>query len=172
LIGALGSRLKVPAVVLTALIVQTALLAHLHVIGIAPDLMLGMAVAGGICGGPVRGATMGFAAGMAIDLFLQTPLGLSALVFSLVGYAVGCAHTAVLRSSWWIPGLTTLVASAAGEALYAVAATVVGERNLVTGHLAVVVAVVAVENTVLAALVIPTMAWSFGRPRSTRLDLL
>ena len=36
-------------------------------------------------------------------LFLETPLGLSAMVYCLVGYGVGLLQAGVLRSSWWLP---------------------------------------------------------------------
>ena len=49
--------------------------------GSPPDLMLALAVAAGLAGGPERGAWVGFAAGLLADCFLQTPLGLSALVY-------------------------------------------------------------------------------------------
>ena len=74
--------------------------------------MLLVAVAGGLVGGPVRGAVLGFAAGIAIDVFLRTPMGLSALVFTLVGYGVGVVSTGVLTPSWYLPMLTASIASA------------------------------------------------------------
>ena len=53
--------------------------------------------------------------------FLQTPLGLSALAFSLVGFTVGLVGQAMVRASRWIPMVTAAAASALGEVLFAVA---------------------------------------------------
>jgi rod shape-determining protein MreD len=160
-------RLKAPLTVLLALLLHTLVLSRLRVAGVTPDLMLLLAVAGGITGGPERGAVLGFVSGLVIDLFLQTPLGLSALVFSVVGYAVGTVHTGVLRSAWWIPVLTALVASAAGEALYALSGTVVGQPRLVTVRLLVIVGVVGLLNAVLAPLAVRVVGWSLAsRPAS------
>jgi rod shape-determining protein MreD len=97
---------------------------------------------------------------MAIDLFLLTPMGLSALVFTVVGYAVGMEQTAILRTSWWIPVVTALVASAAGEVLFAVVGAVVGERGLVSSRLLVIVAVVGIANGLLATVVIRLLRWA------------
>lgn len=156
------TRLRAPLLVATALVLHTTVLVRLRPAGVAPDLMLLLAVAGGIAGGAVRGGILGFFSGMAIDLFLETPLGLSALVFCLVGYAVGTAQAAILRTAWWIPVVTALVASAAGEVVYALVGTVVGGQGLLTARLALVVGVVSVVNAVLAVLVVPLVGWALA----------
>lgn len=156
-------RLRVPLLVLTGLVVHLAVLGRVRVAGVMPDFMLLLAVAAGIVGGPSRGAVVGFASGFAVDLFLRTPLGLSALVFTMVGYGVGTAQSAILRTSWWIPMLTALVASACGEVLFALSGAVVGETGMVNGHLLVVAGVVAVMNALMAPLAVRAMGWALGR---------
>lgn len=146
--------------VVTVLFVQLTVLTHVRVFGAMPDAMLLLAIAGGMSGGPTTGAVVGFGSGMAIDLFLQTPMGLSALVFCLVGYVVGLLQATMLRSAWWIPLLTAFVASAAGVALFALVGSVVGETDMVTSRLAVVIVVVAVGNVVLAPFVIRLVRWA------------
>ena len=153
-------RLRVPLVILTVLIFDLSVFSRIRVAGVMPDLMLLLAVAAGITGGEVRGAVVGFASGMVVDLFLQTPLGLSALVFSVVGYAVGAAQSGILRASWWIPILTAFLASAAGALLFALAASVVGETSLVTARLGLVVLLVGAMNALLTPLAVRMMAWA------------
>lgn len=155
-------RLRTPLLVLTALILTLSVLTRVRIAGVMPDLMLLLAVAAGITGGQSSGAVVGFGSGLAIDLFLQTPLGLSALVFSMVGYAVGTAQTGILRSIWWIPVLTAFVASAAGEVLFALAGAMVGETQLVSGRLWVVALVVGATNALLTPLTVRSMAWALG----------
>jgi rod shape-determining protein MreD len=150
---------------LTALLLQTTLLAQMRIFGVMPDLMLLVAVAGGITAGATRGAALGFAAGMLIDLFLPTPLGLSALVFTLVGYGVGVANTGVLRSAWYIPVLTSGGASVAGVTLYALIGSVLGER-MIDGHLITIALVVGVFNAVLAPVAVKFVDWSLGSLKS------
>jgi rod shape-determining protein MreD len=150
---------------LASLLLQTTVLARIRFFGVMPDFMLLVAVAGGITAGPTRGATLGFASGMLIDLFLPTPLGLSALVFTLVGYGVGVANTGVLRSAWYIPVLTAAGASVAGVVLYALIGSVLGER-MITGHLVTIAAVVGVSNAVLAPLGVRFVHWSLGSLRA------
>jgi rod shape-determining protein MreD len=157
-------RAKVPLVLLLFLVLHLTVLDHVRLFGVSPDAMLLLAVVAGIVGGPRAGALMGFAAGITLDLFLETPMGLSALVFCLVGYAVGNIQGGVLRASWWIPVITTLVASAAGELLYALVATVVGQPHLVTTHLLVVAAVVGLFNAVAAPFALRIVRWSVAGP--------
>jgi rod shape-determining protein MreD len=158
-------RLRMPIMMLAALLLQTTVLARIRMWGVMPDFMLLVAVAGGITAGPTRGAALGFSSGMLIDLFLPTPLGLSALVFTLVGYGVGVANTGVLRSAWYIPVLTAGAASAAGVVLYALAGSVLGER-MITGHLATIALVVGVCNAVLAPVAVRFVNWSLGSLKS------
>lgn len=154
-------RFRLPIMFVGALLLQTTLLARIRVFGVMPDFMLLLAVAGGITAGATRGATLGFASGMLIDLFLPTPLGLSALVFTLVGYGVGVANTGVLRSAWYIPLLTAGGASVAGVTLYAVIGSVLGER-MVDGHLVTIAVVVGLSNAVLAPVAVKFVDWSLG----------
>ncbi|MCU1460134.1 MAG: rod shape-determining protein MreD [Acidimicrobiales bacterium] len=154
-------RLKVPLVLLVALVLHTAVMGHLRLAGVAPDLMVLIPIVGGLTSGPERGAALGFFCGLAVDLVVQTtPLGLSALAFSIIGYTVGVLEAGILRSSWWIPPATALFASAAGEALYAVSGALVGQTQLVTDRLATIVVVVGVLNAVFALPMLRIVRWS------------
>ena len=160
-------QVKVPLVLVLALAVHGVVLGHLRVFGVAPDLMLAVAVSAGFAGGPADGAVVGFVAGMAVDaIYLETPLGLSALVFCLIGYVVGRARGGLLRTAWWIPIAIAFLASTAGELLFALTGAVVGQGQLVTRRLPVVMVVVGVLNAVLAPLVVRIMRWSLrgGEP--------
>jgi rod shape-determining protein MreD len=163
-------RLRMPLMFITALLLQTTVLSRLRLFGVMPDFMLLVAVAGGITAGPTRGAALGFVSGMLIDLFLPTPLGLSALVFTLVGYWVGIANTGVLRSAWYIPVLTAGAASVAGVVCYALAGSVLGER-MINGHLITIAAVVGLSNAVLAPLAVKLVDWSFGSLKAAPLKV-
>jgi len=103
----------------------------------------------------------GFAAGIAVDVFLRTPMGLSALVFTVVGYSVGIVSTGVLTPSLYLPVVTASIASAAGVALYALTGAMLGEPML-NRRLVTIVSVVAVGNAVLAIPVIRAVTWAVG----------
>jgi len=154
-------RFRVPLLFLSALALHLALLPVLRIGGAAPDVMLLLAVAGGLVGGPVRGAVLGFTAGIAVDFFLRTPMGMSALVFTLVGYGVGIVSTGVLSPSWYLPVVTASLASAAGIVLYAFVGAMLGQP-MVSRRLVTIVGVVAVGNAVLAVPVIRAVTWAMG----------
>ena len=157
------ARVRLPLVIVTLLLVQVTLLTRVRIFGVMPDIMLLLAISAGIIGGPSVGAVVGFGSGMAIDLFLQTPMGLSALVFSLVGYVVGLVQANILRSAWWIPVLTAALASVAAVVLFALAAAVVGEPETVSPRLILIAAVVAVDNALLAPVLIRVVQWAMAR---------
>ena len=76
---------RVALVVVSAAMFQRGLFTQITIAGVQGDVLLLLAIAGGIALGPDRGAIIGFIAGLTFDLFLYSPLGLRALVFCLVG---------------------------------------------------------------------------------------
>jgi rod shape-determining protein MreD len=162
------ARAKVPLVLLLFLVLELTVLDRLRIFGAGPDIMLLLAITAGIVGGPRAGVLFGFASGIILDLFLETPMGLSALVFCLIGYAVGNIQGGVLRAAWWIPVVTTLIASVVGVLVYALVATVVGQPHLVTPHLFVVAAVVGIFNALLAPFALRLVRWSISDATAER----
>lgn len=156
------ARLRLPLAVLAVLTIQSAVLQDMRVRDVHPDAMLLLAIAAGIVGGSEAGALVGFAVGLVADLFVQTPLGLSALTFALVAFGVGALQASLIRSSWWITPLTALVGSAAGVVLFVVIGAVLGQTHLVRNDVPVVVAVVAVMNAVLALPVVRLAGWAMA----------
>ena len=157
------ARARTALVLVAVLVVQTSVLTRFRVAGAIPDAMLLVAVCIGIIGGPERGAVVGFLSGILFDLFLlTTPVGLSALVYALVGYGVGMVAEGTVRAAWWIPVLTATVASAAGAVLFALAANVVSGADFVGPRLPVVALVVGVTNGLLSFGVLRVAAWAVG----------
>ena len=158
-------RFRLPVALLLCLLVHTTLLPEIRIAGVMPDVMLLAAVAAGLEAGPSYGAVMGFAAGILSDLLLPTPLGLSALVFTLVGYTVGLAKAGLLRDSPIFPVAVAFVASSAGLGLFALTGSMIGETGLVNAHLATVMLVVGIANGILVVPVLRLLRWSLaGRP--------
>ena len=158
-----GRRLlKLVLVVFVTLLVQSTIGVDITIFGAHPDLMLLLPIAAGIAGDAEEGAVMGFVAGIAADLLLPTPFGLSALVFCLVGFAVGASTGAVTREVWWFPPLVALASSAVAVMLYAVIGAVLGQEQFLRVDLAGIVAVVAIVNAILAAPAVRMVGWALG----------
>lgn len=153
-------RLRVPVAVVLVLVVQQSALQDVRVRGVHPDALLLFAIAVGLAAGSEVGSVVGFGIGLVADLFVETPLGLSALTFALVAFAVGTFQAALIRSSWWITPLTALVASAAGVGLFVVIGAVLGQSRLLEADLPAIVAVVAVSNAVLSLPAARLAAWA------------
>ena len=151
---------RLGALVFTALVLQVSLFSRFSFDGARPDVMILVAVVGGFVCGADRGAVIGFTAGLAYDLVLSTPLGLSAFVYTLVGYTVGAVGSSVVRSAPWIGPVVVAVGSAAGMVMYALVAEVLGQAAFSGPPLTAIVVVVAAVNTVLAPIVVRAMRWA------------
>ena len=154
------TAVRLPPVLLAAVVVHTAIAPQLRVLDVGAEVLLLLAIATGIAAGPDRGAAVGFVAGLLADCFLQTPFGLSALTYCLVGWAVGTFQTTVLHAAGWIPVVTAFVSTALGLALFAGAGAVVGQSHLISGRLLTIVAVASVLNALLAPVAVRVMRWA------------
>lgn len=112
-------------VLLSVLLLQLAVMSDLPAFGAVGDLMLLMAIAAGSTGGPDRGATIGFVAGLIYDLQLGTPFGLSVLTCVVAGFLAGRAVGWLHEPQWWFH-----VIASAGISLVAVMLSVVTARVL------------------------------------------
>lgn len=164
---------KVVLVVFGFLAVQETLVLDIRIGGIHPDIMVLLPMAAGLVGGPGRGATMGFGAGLVADCLLPTPFGLSAFIGTMIGYGVGLATVAVDRSSWWLPTAAALVSSVVYEVLYPLFGSILGQPQMLHVSVARVALLVAVCNTLLAVPAVRLVAWALpkvsteGMPTST-----
>jgi rod shape-determining protein MreD len=122
------SPARLGVVVVGALTLQVTFFARFSFDGARPDVMVLLAVLGGYLLGAERGAIVGFAAGLAFDLLLTTPLGLSALVYALAGYASGTATATMVRASRWVPIAVAAIGSAAAMVVYAMVGACSGRR--------------------------------------------
>jgi len=155
---------KVFVLLVVGVFVQTTFGADLRIDNVAPDFMMLLAVCAGIAGGAEAGALVGFAAGMASDLFLQsTPLGLSALAVCLTGFAVGWARTNLFRPNIVVTPLLAGAATMFGVVAFVVIGYLVGQGQLVAPGKRWLVEVAFVEGVYSALLSLPVaalMAWA------------
>jgi rod shape-determining protein MreD len=142
------------------LALQNTLLTDMRPAGVAIQAMLLLAVAGGIAGGPERGALAGFVMGFLFDLVLTSPMGLHALVYGLAGFLAGYINSLTLDHPRWLVMLVVGVASAASTVAYPVASAMIGEDVAITSALIKITLVVTVANIVLAVPAVWLMRWA------------
>jgi rod shape-determining protein MreD len=163
----LPPRFKIPVLFLLVFVLHAGVMASLRTAGLPNDIVLLLPITAAIVAGSERGAIVGFVAGMLADLFLETPMGLSALTFSVVGFALGVLQGNVIRASWWIAPLTALVGSAAGMVLFALIGATVGQSHLVGPDLPWIAVSTALVNAPISVLLVRAMAWALATDTSS-----
>ena len=83
--------LRIAALSLLLMIVQTAAMSQLSLFGATPDLAPLVVTSVGLLAGPLAGALTGFSVGLLTDLALLQTLGVSSLVYIAVGWFAGRA---------------------------------------------------------------------------------
>lgn len=157
------AQIRVIVLLLVAIVVQNTLGADMRVGGVAPDLMLLLAICGGFYGGARQGVLVGFACGLLSDLFLtNTPFGLAALTFCLLGYAIGGLRETLVPEGWVLVPIVVFAGSVVGVLAFVAFGNVVGETQLGTGAPDVLIRTVVIESFANTVLSLP-VAWLYDR---------
>jgi rod shape-determining protein MreD len=152
----LVARLRIGMLLVVTVLIQTSLGSDLRVAGVAPDLMVLVAICAGLAGGAESGAWVGFCAGLVTDSFLtSTPLGLSALTYCLIGAAVGALRTGVLPDARFIAPAAAVAGTAAAVVLWIALGDMLGQHQLLDAGRSWLIRVVAVESAWAAVLAVP-----------------
>src|ERR1700679_4081273 len=114
------AMLRVALVVFIVLMVQQTVMVVLRVGGAHPDLLWLLPITAALLDGPETGAIVGFWSGLAFDLVLPTPFGLSALVGCLLGFSIGVATAAVDSRAVWLRPVAAVVGRVAADMLFPV----------------------------------------------------
>jgi len=139
-----------------AVMLQTVLLDRLPFPGgSAPDLVLVLVVTLALASGPMEGMLIGFGAGLALDVAppASSLLGLSALVFCVIGYVCGRLRGPLERSSW-LPLAVVALGVAAGEALYALVGMIFGDPDITWQSVRLVLPVAVAYDILLCPFVV------------------
>jgi rod shape-determining protein MreD len=84
--------LVLAAVLVAAVLVQSTVLAGVRLAGVRPDLLVLAVVSVAVATDAATGAAFGFVAGLVADLLFDLPVGVSALVYTAAGFAVGAVR--------------------------------------------------------------------------------
>ena len=159
------------AMVLVALVLQSTVLQQITFLGVTPQLALIVVVCLAYLEGERVGVVTGFAAGLLLDLQLPEQgsiVGITALVYVLLGYGVGAMRQYSLSESVWAPVLTVTVVSIVSELSYAGLSIILGQRWVSLAYTAKVAGLVVLYNTLLTPFVFPIVrrvSYRFGPAR-------
>jgi rod shape-determining protein MreD len=151
---------KVALVALVLLMVQSTVVQSIHVGGLHPDLLWLLPITAALLAGPEVGALVGFWTGLAFDLVLPTPFGLSALVGSLLGYAVGSTTAAVDKRAAWLKPVAALIGAVGADMLFAVIGAILGQQQMVQIDFFSLFVIVAISSVIMVFPVSRLMRWA------------
>jgi rod shape-determining protein MreD len=139
-----------------ALVLQVAVFPHLAWQGVVPNFCLLVVVAAALVRGPAFAATLGFFAGLALDLAPPADhvAGRWALALVLVGYVAGLTRQDT-RSSATTVVVTVAASSFLGTSIYALSGVVLGDGVIGSGDLFRVVLAALIWDVLLTPLVLP-----------------
>ena len=106
------------------------------------------------------GAVTGLVAGFMYDAVLATPLGISALVFGVVGALASLLVQPFREPTWWLRVLAASVAAAFGEVFLPVMKSVVGLSGWLQYRIIVVALVTFVGSLILSLPLMPVTRWT------------
>jgi rod shape-determining protein MreD len=144
------------ALVVGALVLQVAVFPHVAWEGIVPNFCLLVVVAAALVRGPAFAATLGFCAGLMLDLAPPADhvAGRWALALVVVGYVAG-----LMRQDTRTPATTVVATVAAssfvGTSVYALSGLVLGDAVAGSGDLVRVLLVSLLWDVLLTPLVLP-----------------
>lgn len=142
--------------IIVSVVIEVTVLAPLDFPGATPSLVLVMVAAIAFAFGPVTGSASGFAAGILLDLAPPATgtLGISALILTLVGYALGRVFDSDTRP---VVLTTVLTAGAAAIAIVAGAALggLLGNPRIIWSDVPVMVLTGALYAAILALPIVP-----------------
>jgi len=145
--------LALSAVIAVGLLLESTVLISWRLAGARPDVLVIAVVAVAMGAGPVQGATFGFCAGLLADLLFSQSVGVSALVYTAIGFAVGALRAYVTSSGAWTHLTLTAAASLASVWLSGLVLRVFDQSSW--GFVARTGLLVAAANLLLTPLVYP-----------------
>jgi rod shape-determining protein MreD len=160
----------VALVVVLAVTLQTAVFNLFSVNGVVPNLALIVVVAASIARGPAFGATVGFFAGLLLDLAPPADhvAGRWALAFVIIAVLAGRVRADARRSP--LAGLATVaVCSFVATSVFALTGVVLGDRALPTGEMMQVISIALLWDVVVTPLLLPGLMVLFERTRPAEL---
>ena len=149
--------LLVALLVITGLVIQTSILGEATLGGAKPQLLLVMTVALAMGEGPALGAGFGFTAGLATDLLTGLPVGLTAITYTLVGWAVGTIRAQVQTPSAWLPASMEFTATLAGLLFYGGISLLLGEEAVGGSSLVIHALLAACYSALLTPFLYPVV---------------
>ena len=154
-----GSLIRLIPVGMVMLALQRTVFVDIKVAGVTVQVVLALAAAAGASGGSERGAVAGFVLGAMFDLVEGTPLGSTAIAFTIAGAVAGLLAVITAEPQWWLKALFVGLGCAAGEALLPVVRVFIGEESPWPANMLKVILVVGLAGALMSPVLVPLSRW-------------
>jgi rod shape-determining protein MreD len=154
--------------VITGLVIETSVLGEATLVGAKPQVLLVITVALAMGEGPALGAGFGFTAGLASDLLTGLPVGLTAITYTIVGYAVGAIRAQIQTPTAWFPAAMEFAATLGGVLMYGALSLLLGQESVAGGSFALNAVFAAFYSALLTPFLYPLVRGLGSRLRPAR----
>lgn len=134
-------------------VLQAAVVPHLALWGVFPDLPVLVVVSWSLLEGRRQGIVWGFIAGLIVDLFSGAPFGAATLSLIAVGALSGLGQATVFRTHIALPLITMFLATIVYDLLFLLVVQISGTPVAWLGSVVRIILPSAVLNTVLMPVV-------------------
>jgi rod shape-determining protein MreD len=148
---------RVLALIVTAILLQSTVFSQLRLLGVRPELLYLVTILIALQEGPNEGAVVGFTCGLAQDMLLDQPMGITALTLTLLGYAVGMARQYIVSPSPLVPTIVVAISTALGVAFYEIVTFLLGQFEAGFTYAVKVALLTALYNAVLTPILAPLL---------------
>lgn len=157
------------AILLVAVALQSTLLTKVTLLGVIPQMLFVVVVSLAFLEGESVGAAVGFAGGVVLDFLIPESItGLTALVYTFIGYAVGSLRYYLPAQSVWTPVFMVAASSTVAEFGYALLSILLGQNWVSLPYTAKIAGLVVLYNTLLTPFVFPVVKNIAERVRPER----
>lgn len=154
-----SSLIRIIPVGMVLLALQRTVFVETKVSGVILQIVLAFVAAAGATGGSERGAVTGFTLGLMFDLIEGTPLGSTAIAFTIAGVGAGLLALVAADPQWWLMAIFVAIGAAVGEALLPVVRIFIGEEDPWPPQMIKVVAIVAGFSMLVSPVLVPISRW-------------
>ncbi len=140
-------------------LLQSTVVARIHILGVSPDLVLLFIVGWVLYRGAGEGIVVALTSGLILDALSGAPFGLRLVSLAVASSVVGLGELNVFRSAWFLPYVTVAIATLIYQGLFLLLASLLGVPVIWWPTMWRLVLPVVVVNTVCMPLVYGALGW-------------
>lgn len=150
-------QISIAGVVLSAFVLQIAVMPQFKILGVQPNLMLVVAVVVAVQEGPMEGAVVGFCGGLLVDLVSYQVLGVGAFTTAATAFMSGMMKDIFMTYSILLPIALVLIMSILEPSLRQATLLILGQEELPPFKVLTVIFPSALYNALAVLVVYPVM---------------